>query len=39
MAGLSATTESWFGQNQVGDRNTHNWEMVNLIDSIVSKRK
>jgi len=26
---------SWFGQNEVGGRNTHNWEMVNLIESMV----
>jgi hypothetical protein len=35
MAGLSATTRSWFGQNQVGGRNTNTWEMVNPINSMV----
>ena len=35
MAGLSARTRSWFGQNQVGGRNTNSWEMVKPINSMV----
>src|SRR5882762_10301897 len=32
MAGFSARTRSWFGQNQVGGRNTNTWEMVKPIN-------
>src|SRR5690349_18852302 len=35
MAGFCATTRSWFGQNQVGGRNTNTWEMVKPINSMV----